>query len=393
MQFQLRRVLIAVLLCFPVALGALWIGSGYTRPIFEGPNAARSPTAAADDEPDPADGSRRTLRGHTDGVYAVAISPDAKCIATGGRDRTIKLWDIETEKLIRTLEGHDGMVLRLAFSPDGTTLASGGEDQTIKIWDVATGRETATLKGHRNWVCAVSFSPDGRRLASASADSTVKLWDLATSATTATLRGHQDEVWTVEFSPDGAQLASGGKDRTVRIWDAASAEQLGVLDRHNGEVYTLAYTRRRHAAGIGEPGSHGRHLGPGDRGRDRYFVRPRGRCLWRCFWPGRNMAGDRQRRHDFPHLGPRQRQAGHSAEGTSKRSVRGRNASQLGSSRVGWQRSHRPHLATAVAAGERYNSLNGQGEGSDQSVLRNSAGGRRAVLCHGFDVLRNDAAA
>src|SRR5687768_2019934 len=112
MQFKLRRVLIAVLLCFPVALGALWVVSGYTRPIWEGPSAAHAPTPPADDEPDPPDGSRRTLRGHSDGVYAVAISPDGKLIASAGRDRVIKLWDIETEKVLRTLDGHEGMVLR-----------------------------------------------------------------------------------------------------------------------------------------------------------------------------------------------------------------------------------------------------------------------------------------
>jgi WD40 repeat protein len=99
-------------------------------------------------------------------------------LASGSVDRSIKLWDVATGKVINTLNGHSNWVYSVVFSPDGKTLASGSQDNSIKLWDVATGKVIHTLNGHSHWVYSVVFSPDGKTLASGSQDNSIKLWKL-----------------------------------------------------------------------------------------------------------------------------------------------------------------------------------------------------------------------
>ncbi|MEH2416635.1 MAG: ribosome assembly protein 4, partial [Nostoc sp.] len=144
---------------------------------------------------------------------------DGQRLASASGDKTIKLWDVATGKLVQTLTGHSSWVNSVVFSPDGQRLASASWDNTIKLWDVATGKAVQTLTGHTDSVSSVVFSPDGQRLASASGDKTIKLWDVATGKLVQTLTGHTDSVSSVVFSPDGQRLASASRDKTVIVWN------------------------------------------------------------------------------------------------------------------------------------------------------------------------------
>src|SRR6202043_703220 len=95
---------------------------------------------------------------------ALAYSPNGEMLASGSDDNTIKLWDVATEKEKATLKGHSEGVFSVAFSPDGTTLASVGQ-QEIKLWNVATGKEVRHFK-HSGIILSLAFSPDGKTLAS-----------------------------------------------------------------------------------------------------------------------------------------------------------------------------------------------------------------------------------
>ena len=81
--------------------------------------------------------------------------------------------------VIRQAWGHKSAVQGIAWSPDGRRLASGGRDHTVKIWDVAVGHkfeELLALRGHNGSVLCVAWHPDGTRLLSAATDS-VRIWD------------------------------------------------------------------------------------------------------------------------------------------------------------------------------------------------------------------------
>jgi hypothetical protein len=103
-----------------------------------------------------------TLTGHTDIVWAVAVSPDGQRLLTGSSDGTAKLWNAASGRVIHTLKGHKAKVGAVAFSPAGRRILTGSQDGTAKVWDAATGGELHTLTGHRTGVAAVAFSPDGR---------------------------------------------------------------------------------------------------------------------------------------------------------------------------------------------------------------------------------------
>ena len=130
------------------------------------------------------------LKGHTGCVLSVHFSPDGTRIASGSTDGTVRLWDASTGGELHTLMGHTSSltpashktacyVESVSFSPDSKCIASGGRDETIRLWDASTGEELHTLKGHTGQVYSVSFSPNGTRIASGSVDKTIRVWDVA----------------------------------------------------------------------------------------------------------------------------------------------------------------------------------------------------------------------
>jgi WD40 repeat protein len=154
-------------------------------------------------------------------VNALAFDPTNNLLAVASNKKTIKLWDLSTQKVTNTIQPNDSAsTFSLTISRDGRLLAFGEKNtNAITVWDLANNKSKATLKGHENEVHALAFSPDGNLLASASNDMTVKLWDLSSLKEITTLRGHTGQVWRIAFSPDGKLVASGGEDKTIRLWD------------------------------------------------------------------------------------------------------------------------------------------------------------------------------
>ncbi|KAB5591586.1 Lissencephaly-1 [Ceratobasidium theobromae] len=186
------------------------------------------------------------LQGHTESVNSVAFSPNGTRIVSGSSDKTIRVWDGQTGKLVfDPLQGHTSLVYSVAFSPNGTRIVSGSEDKTIRVWDGQTGKMVLDpLQGHTSSVESVAFSPDGTRIVSGSSDNTIQVWDGQTGkALLDPLQGHTESVNSVAFSPDGTQIISGSSDNTIRVWDGQTGKMvLNPLQGHTGSAYLVAFS-------------------------------------------------------------------------------------------------------------------------------------------------------
>ena len=118
----------------------------------------------------------RRLKGHTDPVEAVSISPNGRQALSGSVDGTVLLWDLETGQVIRRLEGHTGGVRSTAFSPQGRLVVTGSRDESVIVWDSDTGEAVRRYLGHRGEVVGVCMAREGRTVISAGADLTVREW-------------------------------------------------------------------------------------------------------------------------------------------------------------------------------------------------------------------------
>jgi WD40 repeat protein len=233
------------------------------------------------------------LYGHTESILAVAFDPTGKWAATGGLDRSVRLWDLEQKRLLWAKGPSDEAVTVLAFDPKGDVIAAGDRAFQVRLYQAHDGT-LLRRRAHPDTVSSVAFSPDGRWLAVGGSNGnaevypagddgpskcevrgrTVEFTDQGKNVVSATPSGNLvvtalagckrvKETSTAPHLPYAASSATAalvgtrnGAEPLVLLWDALKGRMLGKLDRQSGGVSSLQLSSDGKRALVGSEDHH-----------------------------------------------------------------------------------------------------------------------------------------
>jgi len=170
------------------------------------------------------------LSGHRQPVTCCRFSPDGQCVLTGSVDRTLRLWDVPTQRVIRVFVGHEQDILDCAFSPDGQTLLSASRDGTLRLWNRETAvceRTIVASDSQGVWGC--TFSVDGTKIISALSGiplPSLIIWDCATATKIDSCTNLAHSFTRYTFTRDGRYILSTSREFTLKCLDSASFQEL-----------------------------------------------------------------------------------------------------------------------------------------------------------------------
>jgi len=173
------------------------------------------------------------LTDHKDEVWFVQFSNDGTRLATGSKDFTVIVWDLEDFQPIHHLKDHTGAITYLRWSPDDSKLLSCSQDKQAKLWDTTTGGCIRTMSAHTDWVSSCAWAPDGQTFVTGSVDKEMILWNLY---------GESIHTWTgarvydLVVTADGARLAAVCTQMKLHVFNFVTREK--EYERDLGGVST-----------------------------------------------------------------------------------------------------------------------------------------------------------
>nr|CCA26522.1 conserved hypothetical protein [Albugo laibachii Nc14] len=236
-----------------------------------------------------------TYKNHLGDIYSVALHPHELHLVTGGYDQRVRLFDIETNTMVKTFRGHAASVCDAQFNRHANLIVSGSKDGTIRFWDILSGLCVHTLRQTLGEVTSISLASNGFILLSGSRNNSNRLWDLRmlhaprshlqiptstpqksirsiyTAAGTLTsehstlptysrhhqwqesrpvqrFKGHQNTAKNVvraSFGPREAFVLGGSEDGAIYIWDITTGKLLEKLCGHSGVTYNAMWHEKQ----------------------------------------------------------------------------------------------------------------------------------------------------
>lgn len=184
-------------------------------------------------------------------ITAVAIQPNGDLVATAGDDHIVRLWNIQTGKLLRQLRGHKDWVTAVAFSRDGKKLLSGCRDRQVVIWDALSGKPIGKLGEHKHPITSIVVSETTDTVAIAGFHAPLKIYNLKTGKRLTSVKCPCTDVRAIAFSPNMKFLAAGGRTGKIRLWNLTTSKSQDI-DAHSRRVTSIVFTDDEQLLSAGE---------------------------------------------------------------------------------------------------------------------------------------------
>lgn len=177
-------------------------------------------------------------------VSSLSFSADGKLLAVGSTPSFVDIWDVEKREKIRSFDYGS----TVALSPDGRSLATTGRD--VRVWDVESGKLLKSMQWSGGTIWRFTFDNTGTRLLVSANGKEDTVFDITTGQQLAVLKNTQE----AQFSRDGS-LVIGGNAKHLIVW--STKDWSPIRDLPNGPDYVtrFAVSAEKDLAVIGGPKS------------------------------------------------------------------------------------------------------------------------------------------
>lgn len=174
-------------------------------------------------------------------ITFIKYSPDGRYIASGSaKENQIKVWDVQSGKLIGKLFGHEKSINDVAFHPDGSTLVSADEGEVIYVWDLNTWSKKDSIDYHFT-VEVLSFTESGDYLVGGTRSKEIVAWK-SNGFKESPLRLGKLSGAINDIDVDGENVAACAKMGDVYVWNVPSEKLLKKYKPTKKEVTALDIT-------------------------------------------------------------------------------------------------------------------------------------------------------